>query len=228
VTVSTTGGGSVLLDPPGGVYTAGRIVSLTAVPVPGSEFLGWSGDLSGTDNPALLLVSGPRTVGAAFTPSTAPTIVVSTFTASADAMVKSTSATNNYGSDAALRVRAASPQWNSFVRFDLAGLSGSVTRATLRLWVTDGSSAVGSVFAVPSTWTEGGLTWQNAPALGGTPLTRANGFPVEGWVELDVTPAVAGNGPVAFGLLSSSTSSTYFSSREGAHPPELVVTTNAP
>jgi hypothetical protein len=42
-------------------------------------------------------------------------------------------------------------------------------------------------------------------------------------VEYDVTAAVTGNGTVSFGLLSHSTTSCYFSSREGGHPPELVV-----
>ncbi len=67
VSVSTTGSGSVSLSPSGGVYDAGTLLTLTAVPVPGASFLGWSGALSGVTNPATLLVDGNNSVTANFT-----------------------------------------------------------------------------------------------------------------------------------------------------------------
>jgi hypothetical protein len=45
------------------------------------------------------------------------------------------------------------------------------------------------------------------------------------WIEADVTAAVTGNGSYSFGGSSSSTSSMRVSSREGANPPQLVITT---
>ena len=45
------------------------------------------------------------------------------------------------------------------------------------------------------------------------------------WVEVDVTPAVTGNGSFAFGIGKSDTSSAYYGSRESAHPPQLVIET---
>jgi hypothetical protein len=101
--------------------------------------------------------------------------------------------------------------------------SGAVSQATLRLYVTTGSNDGGDVYAVSSNWTETGVSWNNAPAFGTTPLDTAGAVATGAWVEYDVTPAVSGNGAVSFGLLSHSTTSCYFSSREGAHPPELVV-----
>jgi hypothetical protein len=67
VSVSTTGSGSVSPSPSGGVYDVGTLVTLTAVPVSGASFLGWSGALSGTTNPATLLVDANKSVTANFT-----------------------------------------------------------------------------------------------------------------------------------------------------------------
>jgi hypothetical protein len=67
VSVSTTGSGSVGLSPSGGVYDAGTLVTLTAVPVAGASFLGWGGALTGTTSPATLLVDGNKSVTASFT-----------------------------------------------------------------------------------------------------------------------------------------------------------------
>jgi hypothetical protein len=230
--VTSTSGGQVALDPPGGSYSAGTLVTLTAVPDPGFAFAGWGGALSGTANPATLVMDQSRSVSASFAaappgPGPGPGGTF-TFPAVADAMVKSTSPTKNYGAETTLRVKTDDTAWRSFVRFDVSGLAGSVTRATLRLWVTDGSREGGRVFPVASAWSETGLTWQSAPALAGTPLAVAGAVADDTWVELDVTAAVAGNGAHAFGLLSQLSSSTYFSSREGVHAPELVVTTAGP
>jgi hypothetical protein len=64
--VSAGAGGSVTLDPPGGLYDTGTTVTLTATPDPGFRFAGWSGDLSGTANPAPILVDADRSVAATF------------------------------------------------------------------------------------------------------------------------------------------------------------------
>lgn len=47
-------------------FTFGQVVTLTAVPVVGWEFIGWSGDLSGTENPAALALDGHKDVTAEF------------------------------------------------------------------------------------------------------------------------------------------------------------------
>ncbi len=69
LTANTTpqGGGSVALDPPGGTYNAGTMVTLTATPNSGYQFSGWSGDLSGSTNPATIAMNGNKNVTATFT-----------------------------------------------------------------------------------------------------------------------------------------------------------------
>jgi hypothetical protein len=48
-------------------------------------------------------------------------------------------------------------------------------------------------------------------------------FP-DSWVEFEVGELVTGDGSYDFGLSNGSSNSANYSSREGAHPPELVVT----
>ncbi len=65
--VRTDGDGSVALDPPGGTYQAGTKVTLSASSGEGHEFVSWRGDVTGTKNPATIVMSGNKTVTAVFT-----------------------------------------------------------------------------------------------------------------------------------------------------------------
>jgi hypothetical protein len=65
---TATGGGSVSVDPPGGSYLAGTVVTLTATPDPGFAFVGWSGSLSGSANPLAVTLTGHASVVANFAP----------------------------------------------------------------------------------------------------------------------------------------------------------------
>lgn len=68
LTVAATQGGSVILSParPGNVYFAGEVVSLLANATPALRFTGWQGDLSGTQNPAQLVMNAAKMVTAGF------------------------------------------------------------------------------------------------------------------------------------------------------------------
>jgi PKD repeat protein len=149
---------------------------------------------------------------------------ITTFTASADAKTSLSNPAVNYGAAPDLRVRGGTSDWRSFLRFDVAGLTQPVVRATLRLYVDDGSDDGGAVSAVSSAWSEGAITWNTAPPLG---TTLANvGVAVTGtWVEVDVTSAVTGNGSYAFGIGKTVSNSVYYASRESAHAPQLVIET---
>jgi hypothetical protein len=153
----------------------------------------------------------------------------SVFTPVADANVKSTSATRNYGTATTLRVRdggTTTDTYRSYLRFDVSGLTAPVSAVRLRLWVTDASPDSGRVLQAGGGWTEGGITWSNAPAPGATTLGTVGSTSATGaWVDVPLTGAVAGNGTVDLVLLNASTNSAIFDSREGAHPPQLVVTT---
>ena len=152
--------------------------------------------------------------------------VATTFTPAADAKVGSSAPNTNYGTTTDLRVRSGSNNlWNSYLRFNVTGLSGPVTSATLRLYVTGATSSGGGIHALtPSSWTETGIRWSNAPAITGTALDTRGAVTSGTWVEWNVTSAVSGNGTVELALRNSGGSGTY-SSREGANDPQLVIVT---
>ena len=66
VTVNTSGNGSVVKSPDQAGYLCGEVVTLTATADPGWMFSGWSGDLSGSNNPEQLTISGDHVVTANF------------------------------------------------------------------------------------------------------------------------------------------------------------------
>jgi uncharacterized repeat protein (TIGR01451 family) len=69
LTLGTAGNGAGVVngDPSGTSFDYGTVVTLTAAPAAGSYFAGWAGDVSGTDNPATIMVDGDKVVTATFT-----------------------------------------------------------------------------------------------------------------------------------------------------------------
>jgi hypothetical protein len=71
LTVNTIGSGSVDLNPAGGTYNYGTVVTLTAIPHVGWTFTEWSGNLDETLNPTTITMNGNKVITALFneTPS---------------------------------------------------------------------------------------------------------------------------------------------------------------
>ncbi len=152
-----------------------------------------------------------------------------TFRSTGDAHVKSSSPSKSYGALTELRVRGSTPAdptaYRTYVRFEVSGLGGPVASAKLRLFVTDPSPGAVTVHLVGNGWTEGTITWSNAPDIALAPVVGSATAPTAGtWVELDASSVVTGAGTYSFALAGASTNSVYYSSREGTNPPELVVT----
>jgi fibronectin type 3 domain-containing protein len=110
----------------------------------------------------------------------------------------------------------------------VAGVSGSVQSAKLRLYVLGGANDGPAAYTSGTSWSETGITWNNRPARTSAALDQLGAVADNSWIEFDVTAAVAGNGTYSFDLaVSSSSSGVLMSSREGVQPPQLVVTTGA-
>ncbi len=62
-----SGRGSVLRSPGGNPYAQGTVVTLTAMPDSGCKFNGWSGDLTGMENPITIIMNTDKEVTANFT-----------------------------------------------------------------------------------------------------------------------------------------------------------------
>ncbi|MFQ5605996.1 MAG: DNRLRE domain-containing protein, partial [bacterium] len=124
-----------------------------------------------------------------------------------DAFAWSKNQTNNYGNSIDLRVRKTKSALQiAYFKFNVTGVSGSVTRATLRLFVTDGSDDGGSVYLVSNNykngaaWKEAGLDWTNAPEINTAAINTAGAVSAGSVVEYDVTAAVAGIGEYSFAV----------------------------
>jgi hypothetical protein len=66
LTVQVSGHGKVQASPPANAYSLNASVTLTAVPDPGQQFLGWSGDALGTTTNLSMVMDQSKTVIAAF------------------------------------------------------------------------------------------------------------------------------------------------------------------
>jgi hypothetical protein len=91
-----------------------------------------------------------------------------------DTYAKTSSSTTTRGTEDIVRIRGGSSGYNGYLKFDLSGV-GSVTAATLRLYVTDYGTdgtchLVGNDYAGTSTpWQEEDLYFDIAPSLGSPP-----------------------------------------------------------
>jgi acid phosphatase type 7 len=162
-----------------------------------------------------------------FTPT--PTTVSSgplTFTPVADSYVDSANPTVNNGSATTLRVDG-SPDVRSYIRFNVTGLSGSVSNATLRILANSSNSqGIRALGVADNTWGETTINYTNAPPLGSL-LASSPGFTTGTWISLNVTSYITGNGTFSVGVNTLSGTATSLASRQsGANSPQLVVTTS--
>jgi VCBS repeat-containing protein len=155
------------------------------------------------------------------------------FLPSDDAYVRSDDSSGNYGSDVALDVREHKRQAaHSYLKFNVSGISGSVSSAKLRLFSTVGTNSNISIYAVSNNygnssmpWTEQELTWNNAPGASGSPIATINSVSSGSWVEFDLTQAVISDGVYSFELVNDAPNWAIFNSKEASdNPPELVIT----
>ena len=134
----------------------------------------------------------------------------------ADAHVDQGAAGRNYGSASRLEVVGGTRRLDSYLRFSLAGITGTVESAKLRMYVDNNGSSDGpSVYAAPSAWTESALTWANRPLPFGPPAANAGAIAAQAWIELDVLPLVTGNGDLTLVLVGDSTDQANFTAKEG-------------
>ena len=158
--------------------------------------------------------------------ATTPTVTSLTVTPLADSYVDGSKSGSNFGSATTLRVDA-SPDVRSYLRFDLSGVSGTITKLTLRIWANSGQSSGWQAKPVSGTWTESGLTFANAPSLGAS--VGGSGKTIAGsWSSADVTALLNGGTTLDIGLSTPSTTALSLASRESgaSTAPQLVIETN--
>jgi N-acetylglucosamine-6-sulfatase len=213
---------SKLADPSHGSLTLNANGSFTYTPAAG---------FSGTDSFSYQASDGTAqsntaTVTITVTPSGGGSNLV--FAPSEDATVKQAYPTTVFN-DASLIVRKGSNSVHSYLKFTVSGLDGAPSAAKLRLFVTDPSPNAGPVFTASNTtpsgapWSESTLTWNTKPAIGASALSSLTAVSTGTWVEYDLKNSITGNGSYSFALTGASSDHAWFSSAEGANPPQLVV-----
>jgi hypothetical protein len=140
--------------------------------------------------------------------------------------VKQSSPSTNYGNATTLQVDDTSdPDLESFIRFTVAGVSGPVQSARVRLYATTNGTQNGpAIYATDPSWNEKDITWNQRPARTSSAVDNKGVINTNSWVEYDVTSLVTGNGTFSFVLAGDSNDAVAFSSRQGVQPPQLVVT----
>ena len=155
-------------------------------------------------------------------------------TPTGDAYTNSVDPTTNYGAKTLLDVDGASQI--TYIQFNLASIpsGASVSKATLKLYV-NGVTTAGSlnVDYVNGAWSEGTITYNNAPALGST-IVASVSVPAADknqYILIDITPAVVAwlNGSQAndgIALVANGSFNATFDSKENtttSHSAELDI-----
>ncbi len=149
----------------------------------------------------------------------------------ADAFVHADFPDSNFGRDGLL-VGDWRPNRESYLKFEIQGLNGTVANAKLWLYVTtllqvDGSSFTGGKVArmQDTSWQETSVTYNSRPRIDGPVLATLSQVKAGQWYAFDVTAAITGNGLMSLGLMGGSRNGVYYTSREVTETaPQLVVT----
>jgi hypothetical protein len=145
------------------------------------------------------------------------------FTPVADTYVDASLPSSSFGSSVSM-YDDASPVKQSFVRFNVTGLSGRpVLDARLRLYNKDSSPQGGRVWSIASnSWSEG-MTWDSRPAIDGPLLGQYGAVQSGNWYEADLGQFPGGDGTVSLAIDSTNTDGAKWGTRESANPPRLLV-----
>jgi trimeric autotransporter adhesin len=181
LTVTTTGNGTVAKAPDQAEYLHGTEVTLTATPSSGWVFDRWEGDLTGSTNPASILMEGNRSVNAVFVEI--ENILTLNTEGSGTVTANPSQGTYTSGTEVTLTATAATG-W-TFDRWE-GDLTGSSNPATITM---DADKTVTAVFTqnqyTLTVTTTGNGTVAKAPDqaeyLHGTEVTLT-ATPSSGWV----------------------------------------------
>ena len=174
--------------------------------------------------------AGNRSAFSNATATTPPdTSTTRSFLAQADARVFESAPTTNYATSY-LRVDAGSdPDVESYLRFDVSGISTQVLSAKLRLFAYSGTANGPAAYGTGNGWSETGITWAGRPARTTGAMNDKGSIPSNSWVEYDVTPYVTGNAAYNFVIAGTSSDGVDMNSREAAsNRPQLVLTVSQP
>lgn len=149
--VTRVGSGTVTLDPSGGTYDDGTVVTVTGTPATGYAFSGWSGDLSGMANPARITMDGNKAITATFEKETSQSVVVVrigrfAFTVNGASKTLDSPPVIKNGRTL-IPIRAIIEALGGTVGWDGTARKATVTlgRVTIELWIGQGTARVNNI-----------------------------------------------------------------------------------
>lgn len=175
--------------------------------------------------------SSPATVTITVLPKAGETAIL-TFQPTDDAQIRLSRPTNNYGLSRTTKVEL--DKYQTYLKFNVSGVNGVISRAVLRLTVgtgtSDGSDDGGSLYEASNNlsglsepWTEFILTAENAPTLISGELAAAGRVELGEVVEFPLTGIITGNSVRSFCLKSGSGNLVRYKTKETLAPPELIL-----
>jgi uncharacterized repeat protein (TIGR02543 family) len=214
VNASPADKGSVTKSPNKATYDHNEAVELTAVPVAGWFFAGWSGDLTGTANPATVNVTKNMVITATFTQ--AFTITTSANPAGGGAVTLNPNKAT-YAPGEQVQVTAVANSGYSFTNWSGA-LSG--TNPTETVTVNGNLNIVANFSAAQYTFTvtsdgNGSVAWTPQKPLYGegetvtVTATPNNGYTFVGWTG-DVPPADNTDNPLELTITGNTSITAHF------------------
>lgn len=177
----------------------------------------------------LCLIASALTIGIPHGSSAATDPIA--YSPDVDVSVTQSTPTTSTPSSSQLLAVGGTSQRQSFIRFTVGGLSADavIQAVKLRLVVTNDSTGK-TIFSSLSnnSWPET-ITWDTMPAIDGPQVAQLGSVAVGQVVEVDLTPAVHGQGRYSFAITSepSNGNTVGFASRENsttAYRPQLLIT----
>ncbi len=156
--------------------------------------------------------------------------MTATYVAVADAYVDQAIPLENFGT-LSRTYADLSPNREAYLKFTITGLTGEIEKATLRLYVGDGSARGPYVSLANNEWIENAITWSSRPILIGSQLADTGIVSSGAWLDIDVTSALSTNADYTFALIATSSDGVSVYSRESTTPslrPQLVITVRSP
>jgi hypothetical protein len=165
LTVATAGNGQVQKYPDQPIYYHGDPVTLTALPGAGWGFAGWSGDLSGSENPVTISITASKVITATFTRNLYPLTVLPP--SGQGSMDPDTGTYSYFHGDEVLLTTNPAPGWSLTAWLGANG--GEVVPKGENSWalLMDGPKEVQAVFTRDQYWVN--LTYRGQGRVVETP-----------------------------------------------------------
>jgi hypothetical protein len=151
------------------------------------------------------------------------------FSPTADAAVKQKYPTTNYGTETTIQVSQQSGyEKHIFMKFSVSGIPSGASNLTAKVTMTSQTTISGTTIAAHActntSWTETGITWNNAPSYNSSNLSTVSSVTNGATATWNVSGEINGNGTWTVVFDTTNSGDITFGSRESSTPPSLQVT----